>query len=304
MTLGAVHLLLTYRCTYECDHCFVWGSPRQTETMTLRMVRRILKQARALETVTRIDFEGGEPFLCYPVLLEGARLAKAMGFTVGLVSNAYWATDSADAVLWLAPFKDIASCLSISGDLYHGDAVMTAQVRRATRAAEKLGIRSEVLTIAQPDAADAAQAVGTIPAGECGVMFKGRAAETLAGRVRPRPWDGFTECPHEDLAAPGRVHVDPAGFVHLCQGLAVGNVFRRPLKDIVEDFDPHADPVAGPLSSGGPAGLVKRYGLPHAAAYADACHLCYEARARLRSRFPDTLGPDPMYGVLDGAQAE
>ncbi len=304
MTLRAVHLLLTCRCTYECDHCFVWGSPRREETMTLRTVRRILKQAGALGTVTRIDFEGGEPFLCYPVLLECAKLAKGMGFTVGLVSNAYWAADDGDAVRWLAPFKDIASCLSISGDLYHGDAVMSAQVRNATRAAAKLGIPFEVLTIAQPDADGAYQVVGTIPAGECAVMFKGRAAEKLAGQVRPKPWDGFTECPHEDLRTPGRVHVDPAGFVHLCQGLAIGNVFHRSLKDIMETYDPDGNPVVGPLTSGGPAELVRRYGLPHTAAYADACHLCYEARTRLRSRFPDTLGPDPMYGVFEGPQGE
>ena len=33
--LRELHLLLTYQCTFECDHCFVWGSPFQTATMTL-----------------------------------------------------------------------------------------------------------------------------------------------------------------------------------------------------------------------------------------------------------------------------
>ena len=27
MKLSGLHFLLTYRCVYECDHCFVWGSP-------------------------------------------------------------------------------------------------------------------------------------------------------------------------------------------------------------------------------------------------------------------------------------
>ena len=44
MELTGLHLLLTYRCTYECDHCFAWGSPRQEGTMTLGIVRNILQQ--------------------------------------------------------------------------------------------------------------------------------------------------------------------------------------------------------------------------------------------------------------------
>ena len=50
-------------------------------------------------------------------------------------------------------------------------------------------------------------------------------------------------------------------------------------------------------ASGGPAELVRRYDLPHDDAYVDACHLCYEARAALRERFPESLGPPQVYGL-------
>ena len=88
MRLTGVHLLLTYQCTFECDHCFVWGSPRQEGTMTLKTIRNVLDQARALGTVEWIYFEGGEPLLFYPVLVRGVEEAAAGGFRVGLVSNA------------------------------------------------------------------------------------------------------------------------------------------------------------------------------------------------------------------------
>jgi hypothetical protein len=42
---------------------------------------------------------------------------------------------------------------------------------------------------------------------------------------------------------------------------------------------------------------VRRYELPHAEQYADACHLCYQVRLSLRKRFPDILLPDQMYGI-------
>ena len=76
----------------------------------------------------------------------------------------------------------------------------------------------------------------------------------------------------------------------------MGNLSRDSLVDILERFQPTRDPVFGPLLMGGPAELVERHGLPHRAEYADACHLCYEARAALRERFPDVLCPGGMYG--------
>jgi hypothetical protein len=43
---------------------------------------------------------------------------------------------------------------------------------------------------------------------------------------------------------------------------------------------------------------VRRYDLEHDDAYVDACHICYDARLKLRERFPDQLSPDQMYGVV------
>jgi len=50
------------------------------------------------------------------------------------------------------------------------------------------------------------------------------------------------------------------------------------------------------LLTGGPVALVQEYNLPHEENYADACHLCFEARRELRARFPEILKPDQMYG--------
>jgi hypothetical protein len=53
-----------------------------------------------------------------------------------------------------------------------------------------------------------------------------------------------------------------------------------------------------PILTGGPAELARRYDVPVEKAYADACHLCYEVRRSLRSRFPDILTPDQMFGAV------
>jgi hypothetical protein len=296
MTLTGLHLLLTYQCNFECDHCFVWGGPEQSGTMTIATIRRILDQADELGTIEWIYFEGGEAFLYYPILLAGTRIASERGYRVGIVTNAYWATGEEDASEWLKPFAGLVQSLSISSDDYHGDDEGSARSERARDVAARLGIPVGVISIGRPEAASCEPAVGQLPAGESGVVFRGRAVEKLASLVSPKPWEGFTECPWEDLREPGRVHVDPFGNLHLCQGLSLGNLQQRPLRQICRDYDPAGDPVIGALMDGGPAELARRHGLPDREGYADACHLCYEVRRSLRERYPETLTPDQMYG--------
>ncbi len=295
MKLSGLHILLTYQCTYECDHCFVWGSPRQTGTLTYEQIEQILNQAKEAG-VTSIYFEGGEPFLYYAILVKAVRRAADMGFEVGIVSNAYWANSVADAEEWLRPFAGRLADLTVSSDLFHCDECLGERPQNALVAAKWLNIPTGMISVAQPGA-DAKQTHGQIE-DEGAVMFRGRAAKMLVETVPSQPWERFDSCPHEDLREPGRIHLDPLGNLHICQGLVMGNLFEKPLKQICEEYDADAHPICGPLLEGGPAALVTEYNLPHASSYADACHLCYEARTTLRERLPQYLTPDQMYGVM------
>ena len=295
--LSGLHLLLTYECNYECDHCFVWGGPSQSGTMTAESIEHILAEATVLGTIKWIYFEGGEAFLYYPLLCSGARKAKERGFSVGIVTNAYWATTHADAMEWLKPFAGLIDDLSVSSDVYHGGDEGSTYPDTARGAAKQLGIPVDFISVAQPGADEVAGAAGTLPAGESAVLYRGRAAELLASRVDPKPWEEFTECPWEDLRSPDRVHVDPFGNLHICQGISIGNMLEYPLAEIMASYDPDAHPIVGPLLAGGPAEIARRYKLDHEDGYADHCHLCYTMRCTLRERFPEVLTPDQMYGT-------
>ena len=297
MELKGLHLLLTYQCIFECDHCFVWGSPRQCGTMTLAQIKQILEQAKDVKSIEWIFFEGGEPFLYYPTLLKGIQEARQRGFRTGIVTNAYWANSLDDALEALRPFAGLIEDISVSSDLYHYSESMSQQARNAVAAAEKLKIPVGTISVAQPDVVSADCAVGQLPEGESSVMYRGRAACNLVPLAARQPWEKFTTCPHEDLRAPGRCHLDPLGNLHICQGISLGNIYETPLKDICAAYDADAHPICGPLLNGGPVALVTEYTLPHEGTYADACHLCYTARQELRRRFPEILNPDQMYGV-------
>lgn len=298
MTLTGLHILLTYRCIFRCEHCFVWGSPEQQGVFSRAQVEQVLDQAGDLGGIEWVFFEGGEPFLYYPILVEAVRAAAGRGFRVGVVTNGYWATTPDDARTWLEPLAGHLQSLSASSDELHYGERRSAEAQNLLEACRALGIPADLIECAPPPGGRPAGREESLPDG-VPIMYRGRATEALAGRVAPQPWEAFDECPHETLAEPERVHLDPLGHLHLCQGLVFGNLFADPLREIVRAYRPVEHPIVGPLLRGGPAELVRAYALPHQPAYADACHLCFSARRALRERFPAALGPDAMYGEAE-----
>lgn len=294
--LNGLHLLLTYQCTFECDHCFVWGSPWQTGTMSINTIKKILVQAKETGSVEWIYFEGGEPFLYYQTMLAGINNAIDLGFKIGIVTNSYWATSEEDALLWLSPLAGKVQDFTISSDLFHYSEKVSQQSKYVTKAANQLNIPLGIICIEQPEI-QAISSVGQIPAEASSIMFRGRAAEKLALKMTLYPSAHFTNCPHENLADPGRVHIDPLGNLHICQGISLGNIYSSNINEICSAFDPSTHPIIGALLDGGPYSLMKKYNIPETERYADACHLCYEVRKLLRPEFLEILGPDQMYGV-------
>jgi MoaA/NifB/PqqE/SkfB family radical SAM enzyme len=264
-------------------------------------VRRLLDQGEALGSIRAVCFEGGEPFLYYPTLLEAIREVKARGWRAEVVTNAYWASSDEDAVVALRPLTEAGlTAVWVSDDAYHGATDDASPPRLAARAARELGLRTSTIAIEPPS-------VVAVPAGGKGqpivgggVRFRGRAAAKLADGLPRRPWQEFTTCPYEELERPSRVHVDPLGFVHLCQGIVLGNVWQRELVDIMQHYDPREHPIVGRLLEGGPAELARAFRAKHEATYVDECHCCYDVRRRLRRRLGQWLAPDQMYGVPQG----
>ena len=299
LRLEALHLLVTYRCTYACDHCFVWGSPQQEGTMTLAQMHDVIGQA-AVAGCSMVYFEGGEPMLAYPVVLAAARHAREAGLEVGVVSNCFWAESLDDALVWLAPFAELGVAdLSLSSYASFTENLEDeTHLRHAVVAAQRLGLPIAVLEVGAP----AALADLGVACGEPGaIMYKGRASEALAAGERlTRPPDTLTSCPYEDFADPGRCHVGCDGNLMPCQGISIGNLWQRPLADILSSYEPASLPVVRQIAAGGPWELAHAAGLePARPLYADECHLCYELRCRLRvaGRHLEVLAPDQCYGV-------
>jgi len=301
LELKGVHFLLTYRCDLECDHCFVWGSPKARGVFTLKQIENILAEAKKLGTVNYISVEGGEPFLYYPIMVKTVRKAANLGFHVEILSNCFWATCPEDAAKWLLPIAEAKNVeLSLSSDLYHGESWEIEEVKNAVKAARALNMKVGVISVKYPDAeVPCSSEIEGAKVDSWELMYKGRAFSKLTDKANKKPWREFTKCPYEDFTNQKRVHIDPLGYVHACQGISIGNAWQRAFSKIIEEYSPYENPVLEPLIRGGPATLVEKFSLPHDEVYGDACHLCNAARCMLRKRFPNILVPNQMYGEFE-----
>ncbi|MFH0897408.1 MAG: radical SAM protein [Candidatus Bathyarchaeota archaeon] len=298
--LTGLHFLLTFMCNSECDHCFIYSGPSAKGTFTLSQIRKVLKEATKIGTIEWIYFEGGEPFLFYPIMLEGIKMARGMGFQVGVVTNAYYATTKEDTEIWLKPLYELGIAnLSISNDLFHYEDAKDNPAMCAFNVAKKLKIPAAEIRIEKPvvkTGVDEEQDKGEPIVGGS-TMFRGRAVEKLVNGLPQRWWEEFAECPYEDLESPERVHLDPYGNVHLCQGLSMGNIWETPLSKVVKNYDADSHSICRSLVRGGPALLAKEYEVKHRDRYVDACHFCYLVRLALLDRFPQYLTPRQVYGL-------
>ena len=177
--MTGIHFLLTYTCVYECDHCFLYCSPRFDGTFTLEQLRQVFAEIDKMPDIDNVYFEGGEPFLYYPLMMEGLKMAEARGLKAGIVSNSYWGLSKETAKLYLEPiarFKDIS--ISLSDDQFHFSEEDNA-AKKVLAAALELGMEASSICIEKPsiEGGDPGGIAKGAPVVGGGVKFRGRAAD-------------------------------------------------------------------------------------------------------------------------------
>ena len=159
-----LHILLTYKCSLRCSHCYVYSHQRAAGKISLRKISHFLKNGRKLPDIKRIYYGGGEPFTQYPLLLKAVRRARQYGFEVGVETNGYFARTEEAGMRFLRPLAAMGiQDIRISNDRLHYRNPDSSPARRAMNAAQQLGIATTLVRIPFPEEKDTGNSVN----GEC-----------------------------------------------------------------------------------------------------------------------------------------
>ena len=298
--LTQLHIILTYVCNKSCDHCFVYCSPEADPagTFTLDQLDQVIQEAKKIGTIELFYFEGGEPFLFYPILMEAIKLVKNEQFKAGIVTNGYWATSEENTRFFLKELKALnIDDLSVSDDCFHMFTPSDHPRIIIEKIGAELGVPVNVLTFYEPDVIpqDNTKIIKGEPITGGNIRIRGRAAEKLTKNMPLIDSKLFNACGHEELVDPMRVHLDAYGYVHICQGISIGNMWEQPLSKIILNYKAQDHPIVAPLLKGGPLELANSYQIPFNEGFIESCHMCYEVRKVLRSYHPELLQPIQVY---------
>lgn len=245
----------------------------------------------------KIHITGGEPFLYFEqmvdILKEGQK--QRLGVVDLIETNGFWATDEKIIRERLNALDKLGmSRLKISCDPFHQKDVDIAMVRRLASAAIDLLGSNRVLVrwekylenpVEMNNISIEQQNQNYLSAiKEYPCRFTGRASGELARLVAVKTIEaiGSMSCKSAFLNAKG-VHIDPFGnvFSSTCSGIIIGNINRKSLEVIWEQFEPGQNKLIETLFDSGPVGLLDKAlmsGYKKEDAYASKCHLCTTIR--------------------------
>jgi hypothetical protein len=247
-----------------------------------------------------LTVHGGEPFLFYNILKEIVQNAAKLGIPkVGVITNAYWATDLKTAKQALSELMDAGlNHITVSIDTFHQEHVPLERAKTAITTASNLGFEKVWVDSYYVDpntmnnsydsktkqSIDSLRDIQGVEFSRYQVDFEGRAADQLVDEVTlsKRTPSGKCKFPFwlgEDLKNPNVIEIDYEGNVTLCPGLCIGNAKETSLLEVLESHNYRTHPIIQILAEDGPIGLlnlVNSKGLLTSESFANECHLCYE----------------------------
>jgi len=304
-----VGIILSYRCHSACKHClYNCGPGWEKEPMSSETLREALQAVSTWPRTPQVHFTGGEPFLHFPLLLEGVRLASQLGITSYVETSAGWCVDRREAVERFETLKkEGLQAVLISCSPFHAEKIPPARTLEAVRAAlEVFGSNGVIVylpdflrviqgfdldrptPISRYEEEFGVEGARRILWQGYSIISGGRSGYEL-GRIAPRYAAGAfaqADCAMDILYA-HHSHLDLYGnyISGFCGGLSAGDWHDLP--QMLRDFSQGRYPaLIDILVERGPYALLElaraSYGYqPLPDGYAGKCHLCVDLRRHL-----------------------
>jgi len=301
-------IILSYRCQCACKHCLYNCGPEWDGWMSCQTLQEALLATRAWSQRFQIHFTGGEPFLNFPLLLEGVQMGTELGIASYAETNAGWCLSGSTTIRRFAALRDAGmSTILISCSPFHAESVPLARTLLAIEKAVEVFGRHRVIVymphcLAQIREFNTQETVpleryvqrfGLEEAGRMlwdayGIIPAGRSGYRLGHLAQRHPAAAFAaeNCRLEILHA-HHSHFDLYGnyISWFCGGLTVGD--WRELQRLLDDYLARRYPsIIDVLVNLGPYALydhaTQELGyreLPEG--YTGKCHLCVDVRKHL-----------------------
>ncbi len=313
--INFLSFLTSYKCTNECKHCALLASPNQDDIkIEFGDLKRYLEDITSNYIVQEVGFFGGEPLLNFDLLISFIEEVKKYDIPkIGLPTNGYWGKKDSIAKEYALKLKKAGlNSIGFSVDAFHQEFIPLDDVKNAVRACHEAGIeiiylisqnlggpgakntfneKTKEITDILSDEFDYYQLI----TGD--LQVKGRAANHLT------EYFSMETIPSDKclIFKVPMFMIDPNGWVfhQLCQGITIGNAKKKPLSEIISEFNYRKHPIIGKVvAKGGPQNLLEmaiEKGYKPLSGYADKCHICSSARNFLRPYYPNILEPSNLY---------
>ena len=275
----------------------------------------------------QIHFTGGEPFLNFPLLLDGVKAAARLGIPQYVETNAGWCVREESVAEKFTALKDAGlNAVLISCSPFHAEKIPPVRALLAIRKAHEVFGEGGVIVylphcVEQVQLFDIEEITpleryverfGLEKAGRMlwegyRIIPGGRSGYRLGHLTRKRPASTFRgeNCFSEILYA-HHSHFDLYGnyISWFCGGLSIGDWHNLP--EVLKNFSAHRfPPLIEILVKSGPFGLfkmaTKEYSYEERPdGYAGKCHLCVDVRRHLsqqETEFPE-LRPKKFYKMI------
>lgn len=318
--MSVLKIDMTYQCTAECEHCRFRCTTQPQSVIEHDLAVGCIRELKELNDLRLVVILGGEPGLHPDRLLALVSAVRGMGLAARVETNAFWAVNDDAARLFLEPLYAMDTQIAISIDAFHAPFVPLERMVRVLQVSDEMGGDCWVDTsyvdkenqgceedrLTNRLIAETEQALGhSLESHYKGrIFYVGRSVDRLAGLVkqdRGIPRERCDKAPwwmDNSLETLELLNLDPDGYLSKGCGIAIGNVRRQPIRQMIESYDARKHPLFSVLLERGPIGLAEEaaeYGFRLQDNYADRCHLCQEAREFLRHKYPEYLAPAQHY---------
>lgn len=295
-------LVITDKCTLRCDHCFEESGPENNTFLEMSKVEDLADQCvdvfQEYQNPREIRITGGDPFL-HPhierIIRSFADRKDLLKFdTLDVESNGWWATNDETTEQYVEMLKRSGvNVLTMSLDYFHckqGKFNIYEHFDRINRLAQKQDLQFRSITSGMCLSEAHEIQIEREKHRNCCKGIVVDVAPIGRGRQLPEAfWDGLHSlhtCLY-DCCSPttAEIVIRADGNVYQCNGgkefqyasLSSGNVYKRSLKEILEN----KNPVVQVIREEGLKGLSELAGISHQK-YQDmyerlgACGLCHD----------------------------